>query len=740
MVIYPQEIKRKSQGEGIMHKEFYESMKKAKALVGQMTITEKVAQLSMYAPGTAGNNTYNPKVKDDGSDADYYGGVGAFLCYSGKKQIKEIQDKVLRDNPKGVPAFFANDVVHGDLTTMPTPLAQSCSWEPEITRECCEVAAREAYNNGTRWTFAPMVDIARDPRWGRIVEGFGEDPLLCSDFAAASVKGFQGDELGKPGHVMACMKHFAGYGACEGGRDYAAAELSEQMLRDVYLPSFKAGLDAGAATFMASFNTINGVPSSGNKKLLSDILRDEWGFEGFVVSDYNGITEMINHGFAEDEKDAVCKAFNAGLDMVMVGNAYNNYLPELVEEGKVSEEKITHSAEIVVAFKYLLGLMDDPEINEDMSMYLCPEHRAVALKAAENCIVLLENNGILPLKPETCSGKTIAVVGPIADDREEVLGSWAGRDDEQYTVSVLDAIKEVYGEYATVNYKRGVDFVKDEPFDQSAVDMAEKADIIIAVMGEPRWITGEAASQSVIDVKGRQNDFIRALRATGKPIITLFSGGRPTILNDMKESSDALMLIWQGGTEAGHAAVNVLMGKHNPSGRLTTSFPAHCGQIPVNYNHLRTGRPALGENHQGYVSRYRDIPLYPLYTFGYGLSYTDFEYSDMCLSADSMKANGSIKVSVKVRNAGKYAGHDVVQLYIRDIAASICQPVKELKGYKKIYLEAGEVRTVTFDLSAQSLAFTNAEMKKVVEPGKFYVWVAHNSLDDALQAEFTVEE
>ena len=718
-----------------------EAREKAKAIVAEMTLEEKVAQCTQYTPYFWSEEDYNPPKDDSGAGEMILARVGTFLNGVGSDGINEVQSRVVRDNPHHVPAIFANDIIHGYRTTMPIPLAQSCTWDPDIARRCCEVAATEAAHAGTRWTFAPMVDIARDPRWGRIAEGYGEDPFLCGDFAASSVVGFQGEQIGQPDRILACLKHFAAYGAAEAGRDYSGAEMSMQTLHDVYLPSFKAGVDAGAATLMSSFNTINGVPASANKYLLWDVLREMWGFEGFVVSDYDSVFETIKHGFSEDERDATLKGFGAGVDELMLGNMYNRELPGLVREGKIPEWRVTRSAEIIVSFKYLLGLMDKPMADpEDESLYFCPEHLAAAYEAAVNSVVLLENNGILPLTPDKTAGKRIAVIGPMADNGRQPLGCWCGPCIPERTVTVLDGIREAYPD-AEVTYESGVfapfrEERKDEEENiPAAIEAARNADYIIFHAAEHYADTGEASSKSMIVIDERQETLLRELRGLGKPIITLLSNGRPLVLTALKENSDALVEIWQGGTETGHAVADVLTGKHNPSGRLTTSFPHNPGQVPIHYARLASGRP----REDSYPLHHFDAPHQPLYPFGYGLSYTTFEYSDLRLSADEMTADGEIAVTVKVTNTGKYAGYDVVEMYVRDLIASRCRPVKELKGYEKVWLEAGESKEVTIPLPADELAFADENCNMKVEPGKFKLWIAHNCLDEGLEAEFVVK-
>ncbi len=719
-----------------MTEKMKEARAAAKALVGQMDLAEKIAQLTQYNAGDEQPAAYHA----GGRSGDC--GMGSFLGIGHAHDAIERQERVVRENPHHVPAIFANDVIHGHRTTFPVPLAQSCSWDPEVARMCCEAAAREAYNCGTRWTFAPMVDIARDPRWGRIVEGYGEDTLLCSDFAAASVRGYQGDspdDLSKPGHILACMKHFAAYGAAIGGRDYNSADISLQTLMDVYLPPFKAGIDAGAATVMSAYQDVNGVPATGSRFLLTEVLRGRLGFEGFVVSDYDAVPELEKHGYAEDRKDSVEKAFNAGVDVVMCGNMYNDCIPELVREGKISEEEISRRAEVVVMYKYLLGLMDKPipEV-EDEAMFFSPEHRAVAREAAAKSAVLLENNGILPIVPEKYRGKRIAVIGPLADVADHLLGAWSGLSDTSKSVSVLAAVEDCFDGIAEVAFERGCELDGDDASSLAAARaLAERSDLVICVVGESRSWSGEGASMSDISLKGRQGDLVRELHESGTPVVTLLACGRPMPVPELRENSDALLCIWHGGTEAGHAAVDVLTNAVDPGGRLSVTFPYNQGQVPMYYNQLTTGhKPVEG---MPFGTRYNDVQVEPLYPFGYGLGYTSFEYSDLRFSADHMSADGAIDVTVTVTNTGERDGHDVVQLYVHDVVASRCRPEKELKGYRKVFVPAGGSVEVTMTLCAESLAFTDEHLEPVVEPGRFTVWIAHNSADESMSGQIFVD-
>lgn len=722
---------------------YAKARERAAEMLKEMTLTEKIGQLSQF-----GTSIYSD---DEKTYDDHFaeGKVGAYLTIKGAEKTNRIQKNMLKATRLPIPALFGDDVIHGFKTTMPTPLAQSCSWNPEIARRGAEVAAKEAYSAGVKWTFAPMVDIARDPRWGRIAEGYGEDTYLCSRFSEATVKGFQGEgdeELGKD-RIMACMKHFIAYGACIGGRDYNTADMSEQTLYDVYLPSFKAGLDAGAATVMSAFQDVNGVPATGNKYLLTEVLRDELNFKGYVVSDAGAVNELIPHGYAEDGKDAAYKAFDAGCDMLMHGDLYNNMLPRLLEEGKISMEQIDNSVLSILTFKYLNGLMDSPFVDESgEECFFCDEHMEAALNAARECPVLLENNGILPLSEN--SGR-IALVGPLACDDEDaskyLLGCWACMRDPSKTVTLPRGIKNLLGENADIVCAKGCSLplpltdapeVDEDALLREALEAARSSDVVVAVLGETTGHSGEASSMAHLELPENQQRLLDALLETGKPVVLLISSGRPLILTKYKDKVDAMMMIWQLGTRTGDAVAQILYGKTSPSGRLSASIPVCEGQIPTYYSYCSTGRPV--NNKWRFESKYIDCPHEPLYPFGYGLSYTSFEYEDIKLSSDSMTADGYIDVSLTVKNTGERDGYAVVQLYVRDLVGSRVRPVKELKGFKKVFLGASESEQITLRLYADDLAFHNHKMERVVESGKFKLWIAENSADSSREFDFCV--
>ncbi len=706
---------------------FENARKRAAEMLKKMSLTEKIGQLSQF-----GTSIYSDDHK---AFEDHFaeGKIGSYLTIRDRKRINEIQSELVEKSPNHIPALFADDVIHGYKTTFPIPLAQSCTWDPEMTEEGCSIAAKEAYRDGIRWTFAPMVDIARDPRWGRILEGYGEDTYLCRQFSKAAVKGYQGDEIGRKDKLLACMKHFIAYGAVVGGKDYNSVDMSDEQLYDVYLPPFRDGIDAGAATVMTSFNDINGVPATANRKMLTDILRGELGFKGFVVSDDGAVEELINHGYAENEKDAGEKAFNAGLDMLMSGDIFNDNFPELIKEEKISEERINESVLSILTVKYMLGLMDDWHIDEDEdNTFFAPEHLEAAKKNAEHSFVLLENDGILPLK----NHKKVALIGPMVRNKRDVMGPWECVGEEERTVTIEDGLKKAYPDTEFL-YSMGCDCeTDDESGIADAVKTAKDADAVIIAAGLRHGTCGEAASMTKLRLSKPQEILIDEISKTGKPVILLLIGGRPISLSDYKDKVNAMIMLWYPGTETGDAVADVLSGKHNPSGRLTTSFPVTEGQIPVYYNFFSTGRPAVGV--QRFEAKYNDCPIEPLYPFGYGKGYSEFSYENISLSADKITEDGTIDVTLTVKNNGKYDGYEVVQLYVRDLVASRVRPVKELKGYKKVFVKAGQSEDIKITLEAKELAFWNSDMKKVVEKGKFKLWTAKNALDNSNEFDFEI--
>lgn len=708
---------------------------KARELLGKLTLVEKIGQLSQFGTSIYNNklNIYEERLKE--------GKLGSYLTVNGAKLTNEIQKTALDLMPTPIPVLFSEDVIHGFRTIFPTPLAQSCSWNPEIARRGAEISAREAYAAGIKWTFSPMVDLARDPRWGRVVEGYGEDPYLCSRFAEATVRGYQGEpgELGKKNRIMATMKHLVGYGAAVGGRDYNSVDMSVQELNDTYLPPFRAGIEAGAETVMCAFNTLNGVPCSGNRYLLHDVLREQLGFEGILVSDAHSIREMIEHGFAEDESDCAEKSINAGMDVLMAGDLFNDSVPELIEKGKLTEAQIDESLLRILTAKFMLGLFEEPYVDETgEDCILCREFLDAARQTARECIVLLENrNQILPLKKE----QKVALIGPLADDAKNILGPWVPANDQDSVGRILGSSTGIFEGLKTaevsVEYAMGSDISgDDESRISEAVELAKRSDVAVLVLGEGRNMSGEAKSRAFIRIPEIQQKLLDAVLETGTPVVLLISAGRPIIVENVKDRVDALAYIWQLGSETGNAVAEVLTGAYNPSGRLTMSVPRHEGQLPVYYNHFRTGRPY--KNKVWYESKYIDLDPTPTYPFGYGLSYTRFVYENLSLSATEMSSEGSIRVMFDIHNIGSTDGFAVPQLYVRDLVGCCVRPVKELKGFSKLLVKAGERIQTELVLRAKDLAFCDPNGNMIVEPGKFHLWVGQNALDETLFAEFSI--
>ena len=708
---------------------------KAREIISKLTLTEKIGQLSQFGTSIYSNklNIHEDRLKE--------GKLGSYLTVNGAKLTNEIQKIALDVMPTPIPALFGEDVIHGFRTIFPTPLAQSCSWNPEVARKGAEVSAEEAYAAGIKWTFSPMVDIARDPRWGRVVEGYGEDPYLCSRFAEATVKGYQGEsgELGQKNRIMATMKHLVGYGAAIGGRDYNAVDMSIQELNDTYLPPFRAGIEAGAESVMCAFNTFNGVPCSGSRYLLHDVLREQLGFEGILVSDAHSIEEMVQHGFAEDDTDCAEKSINAGIDVLMAGDLFNDNVPKLIAEGKVTEEQIDRSLLRLLTAKIMLGLMDEPYVDEKgEDRILCQEFLDASREAARECIVLLENrNNILPLKKE----QKIALIGPLADNPKDILGPWIPANDQESVKKLLSGstgiLKGLQNAKVNVEFAVGCGITEDEESKiPEAVELAKRSDVAVLVLGESRMMSGEAKSRAFIRIPGVQLKLLDAVLETGTPVVLLISAGRPIIVEEFKDRVAALAYIWQLGSETGNAVADVLTGAYNPSGRLTMSVPRHEGQLPVYYNHFRTGRPYQGK--VWYESKYMDLDPTPAYPFGYGIGYTQFAFENLTLSANEMTTDGSIRVEFDIRNTGSVDGYAVPQLYVRDLVGCCVRPVKELKGFSKLLVKAGQKVKAEFILQARDLAFCDPNGKMIVEPGKFHLGVGQNAWDETFFAEFIV--
>ena len=703
---------------------------KVDSVLKMMTIEEKVGQLNQY--NTDWDEATGPITKDgDKQNQIRQGDVGSMLNVKGVYHSRQLQEIAMQSRLK-IPLLFGQDVIHGYKTTFPVPLAEAASWDLEAIELSARVAAIEAAASGIHWTFAPMVDICRDPRWGRIMEGAGEDTYLASLIAAARVKGFQGKGLGNTDAVMACVKHFAAYGAAIGGRDYNSVDMSERMLREVYLPPFKAALDAGAATLMNSFNDLNGIPATANEHLLRDILKKEWNFKGFVVSDWGSVGEMIQHGYVANNRAAALKAMRAGCDMDMESRSYIKHLANLVKEGIVSESLVDDAVKRILTKKFEMGLFDDPfrfqdEAREKRELNN-PEHVKAARSMAEKSIVLLKNeNNLLPLSKHP---GTLALIGPIIKKVKENLGFWSIEwdNDSSYIVSQWQGIKDKLDEDTQLIYAKGcnIDDSSREGFNE-AIAAAMKADVVVMSMGESRDMTGEAKSRSNIHLPGVQEELIKAIYETGKPVVVLINTGRPLVFNWTSEHIPAILYTWWLGSEAGNAIADVLFGDYNPSAKLPVSFPRSEGQIPIYYNHFNTGRPALNDSDRFYRSSYLDLSIYPAYEFGYGLSYTNFDYSGFKISNTTMNANDSIRVSFRLTNTGSYAGSEVVQLYLRNKVASVIRPVKELKDFKKVFLQPGESTSVEFNISRDKLIFLNQQLKWGTEPGDFELMIGSSS-------------
>ena len=692
-------------------------------LMKKMTLTEKIGQLSQYVGGELLTGPKSGAVSDS---LFVRGMVGSILNVGGVDNLRKLQQKNMESSRLKIPILFAFDVIHGYKTIFPTPLAESCSWDLALMYETAKAAAIEASASGIHWTFAPMVDVARDPRWGRIVEGAGEDTYLGCKIAEARVRGFQWN-LGKPNALFACAKHFVAYGAPQAGRDYAPVDLSLSTLAEVYLPPFKACIDAGVHTFMSAFNSINGVPATSNRWLLTDLLRKEWKFKGFVVSDWNAVQELKAHGVAETDEDAAMAAFNAGVDMNMTDGLYNRCLEKLVRENCIDMNEIDASVERILRAKYALGLFEDPyrflDNQRESREVRSASAMALARKAAASSMVLLKNaNALLPLSKQT---KRIALVGPLANNRAEVMGSWKARGEDKDVVTVLEGIKNKLGSGTEVNYVQGCDFLDPSTSEFSAaLEAAKQSDVVIAVVGEKALMSGESRSRAVLRLPGKQEALLDTLRKAGKPLVVVLMNGRPLCLESVDKQADAMLEAWFPGTQCGNAVADVLFGDIVPAAKLTASFPLTEGQIPNNYNYKRSGRP--GDMPYSSTVRHIDVPNRNLYPFGYGLSYTTFSYGEMqCPTAFDDK--GFLPVSVDVTNTGNYDGEEIVQLYVADKVASMVRPVKELKGFQKVFIPKGQTKRVEFKLNVKDLGFWNNLMQYVVEPGTFEIMVGTNS-------------
>lgn len=716
-------------------------------LMGKMTLQEKIGQLNLpvsgeIVTGQAKSSDVAGKIRK--------GQVGGLFNVKGVENIREVQKIAVEQSRLKIPLLFGMDVIHGYETVFPIPLALSCSWDMEAIKESARIAAKESSADGICWTFSPMVDICRDPRWGRMAEGGGEDPYLGSEISAAMVKGYQGDDLTDKNTIMACVKHFALYGAPEAGRDYNTVDMSHLSMFNNYFPPYKAAIDAGVGSVMTSFNVVDGIPATGNKWLMTDVLRDRWGFDGFVVTDYTAISEMIAHGMG-DLQQVSAMSLSAGTDMDMVADGFLTTLEKSLKEGKVTMAEIDKACRRILEAKYKLGLFDDPYKYCDASRVkkdiFTAENRAVARKIATETFVLLKNeNNLLPLQRK---GK-IALVGPLANTKANMPGTWSVAAASDKYNSLYESMKQSLAGKAEVLYAKGSNLMYDaqreaeatmfgremrdprsaqELLDE-ALSVASQADVIVAAVGESSEMSGESSSRTNLEMPDAQRDLLTALKKTGKPVVLVYFAGRSTVMAWEQENFPAILNVWFGGSEAADAICDVVFGDVSPSGKLTTTFPKNVGQIPLYYNHLNTGRPLeAGKWFSKFRSNYLDIDNDPLYPFGYGLSYTTFRYGDLQLSNNSMNEKGKITASVTVTNTGNYDADEIVQMYIRDMVGSVARPVKELKGFERIHLKKGESRTVSFDITAEQLKFYNSALNWVCEPGEFEVMVGGNSRD-----------
>ncbi|WP_298528211.1 beta-glucosidase BglX [uncultured Christiangramia sp.] len=726
-----------------------ERIPEVEEILSKMTMEEKIGQLNLVTPG--GGVATGAVVSKNVEDKIKEGKVGGLFGVSGPDKIRIAQEYAVNDTRLGIPLLIGSDVIHGYKTTFPIPLGTASSWDMDLIKQTAQVAATEATADGINWNFSPMVDIARDPRWGRIAEGAGEDPYLGSQIAKAMVEGYQGEDLALPNTMISTVKHFALYGAAEGGRDYNTTDMSRLRMFNEYLPPYKAALDAGAASVMSSFNDVEGIPASGNKWLLTELLRDRWGFDGFVVSDYTSVNEMIAHGLG-DLQAVAALSLKAGLDMDMVGEGFLTTLGKSVKEGKVSEEEITTAARRILEAKHKLGLFEDPykylDSKRPETDILTQAHRDLARKAARGSFVLLKKHqDALPISKSA----KIALVGPLADNKNNMLGTWAPTGDPSLSVSILEGFKNVAPE-ATISYAKGANISNDTSFakkvnvfgprimisDKSAESMleealavAEKSDIIIAAVGEATEMSGEAASRTDIKIPESQKKLIRELAASGKPVVLVLMSGRPMDISEEMDLPVSILQVWHPGVEAGNAIADVVFGDYNPSGKITASWPRNVGQIPVYYSVKTTGRPAPSEDFAKFKTNYLDAKNSALIPFGYGLSYTTFEYSEVKADQKELAKGGTISLSAKVTNTGNYDGEEVVQLYIHDKVRSVTPPVKELKGFQKISLKKGESKTVTFEITEEDLKFYNSQLDFVAEPGEFEFFIGDSSAIEA---------
>jgi len=724
--------------------------KRVADLLRRMTLEEKIGQLWQSDTPADADVTMAKRIRD--------GGVGSFMGGSSLIETPMMRNRLqhiaVEQSRLGIPLIFGHDAIHGFRTVFPIPLAMACAWEPELFERTQTIAARECAAAGIDWTFSPMVDLARDPRWGRIAEGFGEDPYLGSLDAAANVRGFQGTNMADINHIAACLKHYVGYGAAEGGRDYNTTEISKFTLRNFYLPQFKAGIDAGALTIMSAFNDLNGMPASANRFTLTDVLRNEWGFKGFVVSDYESVSELIDHGFADDDAEAARFALTAGVDMEMVSTTYRDTLPEQVKDKIVPMSVIDEAVRRILTVKFTRGLFEHPYTDENRykTAYLLPDAVALAREAAaKSCVLLKNDNNVLPLSKDT---KTIALIGPLGTDSEQMVGPWYSRAHSQDIVSLATGIEQKIPSDSQLLVARGCSIIEtgrtrfhvgnysqvtEHPTGSNeiaaAVEVAERADVVIMALGEPSDWSGEDGSRSTLDLPGLQMDLLNAVAATGKPVVVVLFNGRPLALPGVFAKASAVLEAWYPGIQAGNGVADLLFGDAEPTGRLTTTFPYSVGQVPMYYNHANTGRPGFGHWKGNYV----DGPSVPFLPFGFGLAYTTFDYGITTVDSGILKAGETLTARATIKNTGTRAGTEVAQLYIRGLAfAGGCRPVRELKGFQKILLQPGESREVTFSLSPHELGFFDSDGHWIVQPGEYQVWICPNSASGQ-PAEFELE-
>lgn len=713
---------------------------KVETLLHKMTLEEKLGQMNQLSPWDF----------EDLAKRVRKGEVGSILNVVNPEEVNKIQKIAVEESRLGIPLIVSRDVIHGYKTIFPIPLGQAATFNPEVVKEGARVAAIEASADGIRWTFAPMIDVARDPRWGRIAESCGEDPYLNAIMGTAMIKGYQGDSLNDPTAIAACAKHFVAYGAAEGGRDYNSTFIPERVLRNVYLPPFKAAADAGCATFMTSFNDNDGVPSTANSFVLKDVLRKEWKYDGMVVTDWASALEMVNHGFCTDGKDAAEKSVNAGVDMEMVSETFIQNLKQSIAENKVSMETIDNAVRNILRLKFRLGLFDNPYVVTPQTVKYSEKHLQTAKTAAEQSVILLKNeNQTLPFTDKI---KTLAIIGPMADAPYEQMGTWVFDGEKEHTQTPLAAIKEMYGNKVKVIFEKGLEYSRDKNTAgiARAVSAARQADAVVVFVGEESILSGEAHSLANLNLQGAQSQLIKELAATGKPVVTVVMAGRQLVIADEVMASDAMLYSFHPGTMGGPAIADILFGKVNPSGKTPVTFPRMSGQVPIYYAQHKTGRPAnptemlideipveAGQTSVGCRSFYLDAGNSPLFPFGYGLSYTTFEYSNLSLASDKLTAQDTLSISFTLKNTGKYDGTEVVQLYVQDKVGSVTRPVKELKRFQRVTLKAGESTQVSLSLPVSELAFWGYDMNYTVEPGDFTLWVGTNSAE-GLTKDFSV--